>query len=47
MAKKFFRCYVCNDIHYGIVGPIICPTCSVENAYVEIDAEEAEKVMGL
>ena len=47
MDKKFFRCHVCNDIHYGIAGPTICPTCSAENAYVEVDAKEAVKVMGL
>ncbi len=47
VEKKFFRCNVCNDIHYGIQGPEICPTCQVKNAYVEIDKEEAQKVMGL
>lgn len=45
--KKFFRCTVCNDIHFGMVGPEICPTCKAENAYVEIDAEEAKNVLGL
>ena len=46
-GKKFFRCNVCNDIHFGIAGPGICPTCQAENAYVETDKEEAVKVMGL
>ena len=46
-GKKFWRCNVCNDIHYGMAGPEICPTCKVKNAYVEIDKEEAMKVMGL
>jgi len=47
VAKKFFRCNVCSDIHYGIAGPEICPTCKVKNAYVEIDEKEARYVMGL
>ncbi len=45
--KKFWRCNVCSDIHYGIAGPKICPTCSTENAYAEVTKEEAQKVMGL
>jgi len=46
-GKKFFRCNVCNDIHYGISGPETCPTCRVKNAYVEITEKEARKVMGI
>jgi len=45
--KKYFRCNVCNDIHYGMLGPEICPTCAAKNAYVEIDEKEARYVMGL
>ena len=45
MVKKFFRCNVCNDLHYGIAGPEICPTCGVKNAYAEIDKNEAKYVM--
>lgn len=45
--KKFFRCNICNDIHYGMAGPELCPTCLNKNAYVEIDKEEAIRVMGL
>ena len=46
-SKRFWRCNVCNDIHYGIAGPEICPTCNTPNAYVEITDEEAKKIMGL
>jgi rubrerythrin len=46
-GKKFWRCNVCNDIHYGIAGPEICPTCHVKNAYVEVEPKEAAMVMGL
>ena len=45
MQKKFFRCTVCGDIHYGMAGPEKCPTCGNLNKYVAIDAEEARKVM--
>lgn len=47
MSKKFWRCYVCSDIHYGNGGPEICPTCMTKNAFVEIDKEEAKNVMQL
>jgi ferredoxin-thioredoxin reductase catalytic subunit len=40
--KKYWRCFVCNDIHYGVKPPEICPTCMVNNAYVEVSAAEAE-----
>ncbi len=45
--KKHWRCYVCNDIHFGVLPPEICPTCAVKNAYVEISSEEAQKVCGV
>ena len=46
MKKRYWRCYVCNDIHYGVVPPELCPTCKVLHAYVEITAEEARKLLG-
>jgi ferredoxin-thioredoxin reductase catalytic subunit len=45
--KKYWRCHVCNDIHYGIKPPEICPTCSVKNAYVEISSAEAKKIQSV
>jgi ferredoxin-thioredoxin reductase catalytic chain len=42
--KKFWRCHVCNDIHFGIKPPEICPTCGFKNAYVEISSSEAQKI---
>jgi ferredoxin-thioredoxin reductase catalytic chain len=45
--KKYWRCYVCNDVHYGVKPPEICPTCLVVNAYVEISSDEARKVMSM
>jgi ferredoxin-thioredoxin reductase catalytic chain len=46
MKKRYWRCFVCNDIHYGIAPPELCPTCKVLNAYVEISADEARKILG-
>jgi ferredoxin-thioredoxin reductase catalytic subunit len=45
--KKYWRCHVCNDIHYGIKPPEICPTCCVKNAYVEISSAEAKKIQSV
>jgi ferredoxin-thioredoxin reductase catalytic chain len=45
-VKKYWRCFVCNDIHYGVLPPEICPTCSVKNAYVEVSSDEAQKICG-
>lgn len=45
--KKYWRCHVCNDIHYGIAPPGICPTCQQANAYVEVSSKEAQKVMSV
>jgi len=45
--KKFWRCFICNDIHYGVKPPELCPTCRVLNAYVEISAGEARRLMSL
>jgi len=45
--KKYWRCFVCNDIHYGVKPPEICPTCLVKNAYVEISSEEAKKISSM
>jgi ferredoxin-thioredoxin reductase catalytic chain len=46
MKKRYWRCFVCNDIHYGIGPPELCPTCKVVNAYVEISADEARRFLG-
>lgn len=39
--KKYYRCHVCNDIHYGVNPPELCPTCFQKNAYIEITKKEA------
>ena len=46
MKKRFWRCFVCNDIHWGVKPPEICPTCRVKDAYVEISAREAKAILG-
>ena len=47
MTKKFFKCKVCGDIHYGTEGPEVCPTCKVKNAYEPIEKDVAKKALGL
>lgn len=42
--KRYWRCFVCNDIHYGVRPPEVCPTCLVPHAYVEVTSEEARRV---
>jgi ferredoxin-thioredoxin reductase catalytic subunit len=44
-VRRYWRCFVCNDIHYGINAPEICPTCKQKNAYAEISSQEAKKIM--
>ena len=46
MDKRYWRCTVCNDVHYGVNPPEDCPTCRNLNVYVEITKEEAMQVMG-
>ena len=41
--KRFFRCKVCNDVHFGDTPPEICPTCESMNSYVEVTKDEAER----
>lgn len=41
--KKFFKCQVCADIHFGKAGPEICPTCSQRDVYELIDSKDAKK----
>lgn len=45
--KKAWRCFVCNDIHYGVYPPETCPTCQAKNAYVKISTEEAQKIANI
>ena len=45
-TKKFYRCKVCHDIHYGMAGPDVCPTCKTKNSYVEVTKDEAKKAIG-
>ena len=43
--KSFFRCNVCNDIHYGVIPPILCPSCGQQNKYIKVNKKEAELVI--
>jgi ferredoxin-thioredoxin reductase catalytic chain len=44
--KKFWRCHVCNDIHYGTKPPAICPTCGAKNAFALSDRNEGMLCQG-
>lgn len=44
-GKIYWRCNVCNDVHYGVNAPEICPTCMAKDAYCEIDEKEAANVL--
>ncbi len=43
--KKYWRCHVCNDIHFGVFAPELCPTCKQQYGFVEISSSEALKIM--
>lgn len=39
--KKYWRCTVCGDLHYGILAPDPCPTCNnPRSKAVEITKDE-------
>ncbi len=42
--KKYWRCFICNDIHYGVKPPEVCPTCRGVNAFAEVTSAEAGQV---
>ncbi len=46
-GKKFWRCTVCNDLHFGEKPPKECPTCHVVDAYIEIDKSEFMAILGI
>jgi ferredoxin-thioredoxin reductase catalytic subunit len=43
--KKFWRCHICNDIHFGASPPETCPTCSADKAYVEMSSKAAQTII--
>ena len=45
MNKKFWRCIVCNDIHFGVLPPKTCPTCSQVDKYIKIEPKEVFAVL--
>jgi hypothetical protein len=45
LVKKFWRCHICNDIHFGVKPPEVCPTCGAKNAFVLCDRNEAMQIM--
>ncbi len=49
MEKKFWRCTVCGDLHWGALAPEKCPTCGAPRSkHEEITLDEfAEKIDSL
>jgi rubrerythrin len=45
--KKYWRCTVCHDFHYGAMAPELCPTCKQSEKYVEATKEELMQAIGL
>lgn len=45
MAKRYWRCGRCGDIHYGDRPPEPCPTCKAKEAYEKIEEERAMEVL--
>jgi ferredoxin-thioredoxin reductase catalytic chain len=43
--KRFWRCHVCNDIHFGVKPPEFCPTCGARNAFALCDRNEAVRLL--
>jgi rubrerythrin len=45
--KKFWRCNICGDQHWGAKPPEICPTCGFpKNNAIEVTKEEFLKTFG-
>jgi len=45
-AKKFWRCTICGDLHWGASAPEKCPTCGHPRSdSVEIKKEEFLKLI--
>lgn len=45
--KKFWRCTVCGDCHWGVLAPETCPTCGYPRSRaVEMLKEEWLKGFG-
>jgi len=46
VKKKYWRCHICGDIHYGDKPPAICPTCGMKNSFALTDSSEVSNVQG-
>jgi ferredoxin-thioredoxin reductase catalytic subunit len=44
--KRLWRCHVCNDLHFGVGPPMVCPTCGARGVFVQIDRHETLKILG-
>jgi rubrerythrin len=45
MAKKYWRCTICGDLHFGENAPLNCPTCGQgRDKAIQITKEEFLKI---
>ncbi|MFA7653700.1 MAG: hypothetical protein WCX97_01490 [Candidatus Magasanikbacteria bacterium] len=45
--KKYWRCLVCGDLHYGVEAPEKCPTCGQPRTQAEeITKEQFMTILG-
>jgi len=46
MAKKYWKCTICGDLHFGENAPEKCPTCfNPRSKAIEIKKEEFIKLL--
>lgn len=45
--KRFWRCFICNDLHIGQKFPEDCPTCLQKNVYIQVDEVEIKGFLEL
>ena len=45
-TKTYWRCTICNDLHYGADAPEKCPTCGApREKHEQIDEEKFKEIM--
>jgi ferredoxin-thioredoxin reductase catalytic chain len=44
VKKRYWRCHICGDIHFGERPPEICPTCGFKNSFAPSDSPEVTDI---
>lgn len=46
VEKKYWRCNICNDLHYGVLAPEKCPTCGApRDKHEEIEKDKFNELL--